>query len=147
MNTKQLCSLLAAGALTAGVTLAALPGVAGADTPTPATPARSLDVAKARCTAAIDVRLADLTKLGDMPEVAAWGGFALNASQLDGLPPGAAPIITIGDDWFTTQDGGRQLRVVPAATRRLVELHIGVDDPDELVLISVVAGEGDEQNE
>jgi hypothetical protein len=63
MNTKQLCSLLAAGALTAGVTLAALPGVAGADTPTPATPARSLDVAKARCTAAIDIRLADLTRL------------------------------------------------------------------------------------
>ena len=42
---------------------------------------------------------------------------------------GLAPV---GDGWFTTRDGGRQLRVVPAATRRLVELHVGVDDPDDL---------------
>ena len=41
-----------------------------------------------------------------------------------------------GDGWFTTQDGGRQLRVVPAATRRLVELHIGVDDPDDLARVA-----------
>src|ERR1700760_3670923 len=34
-----------------------------------------------------------------------------------------------GDGWFATRDGGRQLRVVPAATRRPVELHIGVGDP------------------
>jgi catechol 2,3-dioxygenase-like lactoylglutathione lyase family enzyme len=36
------------------------------------------------------------------------------------------------DGWFTTEDGGRQLRVVAAPTRRLVELNIGVDDPDDL---------------
>ena len=30
---------------------------------------------------------------------------------------------------FSTQDGGRQLRIVPTPTRRLVELHISVDDP------------------
>ena len=36
------------------------------------------------------------------------------------------------DGWFTSQDGGRQLRVVAAPTRRLVELNIGVDDPDDL---------------
>ncbi len=41
-----------------------------------------------------------------------------------------------GDGWFATQDGGRQLRVVPAATRRLVELHIGVDDPDDLARVA-----------
>ena len=34
--------------------------------------------------------------------------------------------------WFSTQDGGRQLRVVAAPTRRLVELNIAVDDPDDL---------------
>ncbi len=37
-----------------------------------------------------------------------------------------------GDGWFTTRDGGRQLRVVPAPTRRLIDLHIGVDDQDDL---------------
>lgn len=34
--------------------------------------------------------------------------------------------------WFTTRDGGRQLRIVPAPTRRLVELRVGVDDADDL---------------
>ena len=37
-----------------------------------------------------------------------------------------------GDGWLSTRDGGRQLRVVPAPTRRLVDLHIGVDDTDDL---------------
>jgi hypothetical protein len=31
------------------------------------------------------------------------------------------------DGWFGTRDGGRQLRVVPARSRRLVDLHVGVD--------------------
>src|SRR3984885_12082411 len=37
-----------------------------------------------------------------------------------------------GDGWFSTRDAGRQLRIVHAPTRRLVELRIGVDDPDDL---------------
>jgi len=37
-----------------------------------------------------------------------------------------------GDTWFGTRDGGRQLRIVPAPTRRLVDLHVGVDDADDL---------------
>ncbi|MEU2676696.1 VOC family protein [Streptomyces sp. NPDC007107] len=37
-----------------------------------------------------------------------------------------------GDGWFTTRDGGRQLRIVHARTRRLVEVRIGVDTPDDL---------------
>lgn len=36
------------------------------------------------------------------------------------------------DGWFTTQDAGRQLRIVHAPTRRLVEVRIGVDTPDDL---------------
>ena len=36
------------------------------------------------------------------------------------------------DGWLATEDGGRQLRVVTAPTRRLVELRVGVDDPDDL---------------
>lgn len=42
-----------------------------------------------------------------------------------GLQPAA-------DGWFTTLDAGRQLRIVHAPTRRLVALHIGVDDYDDL---------------
>ena len=34
--------------------------------------------------------------------------------------------------WFSTRDGGRQLRIVSAPTRRLVDLHVGVDDADDL---------------
>jgi hypothetical protein len=37
-----------------------------------------------------------------------------------------------GDGWYSTTDAGRQLRIVPAPTRRLVEMRIGVDDPDDL---------------
>jgi catechol 2,3-dioxygenase-like lactoylglutathione lyase family enzyme len=33
---------------------------------------------------------------------------------------------------FTTVDGGEQLRIVPAASRRLVQLGVGADDPDDL---------------
>src|SRR4051812_3328413 len=36
------------------------------------------------------------------------------------------------DVWFATQDGGRQLRIVPAASRRLVDLSVAVDDEDDL---------------
>ncbi|MFG2004352.1 VOC family protein [Spirillospora sp. NPDC048911] len=37
-----------------------------------------------------------------------------------------------GADTFATVDGGEQLRLVHSPTRRLVELGIGVDDPDDL---------------
>ena len=37
-----------------------------------------------------------------------------------------------GDQWFGTQDGGRQLHLVHSPTRRLVELEVGVDTPDDL---------------
>ncbi|MFI5856270.1 VOC family protein [Streptomyces parvulus] len=37
-----------------------------------------------------------------------------------------------GEGWFTTLDGGRQLRIVRAPTRRLVEVRVGADTPDDL---------------
>jgi catechol 2,3-dioxygenase-like lactoylglutathione lyase family enzyme len=37
-----------------------------------------------------------------------------------------------GDGRFATQDGGEQLRIVAAPSRRLVALGIGVDDADDL---------------
>jgi ABC-type lipoprotein release transport system permease subunit len=51
----------------------------------------------------------DAPKLGDLPEVESWGGFSLGVSSIDGLPPGAAPIIPSGSDWFSTLEGARVL--------------------------------------
>src|SRR5271154_5388876 len=42
-----------------------------------------------------------------------------------GLTPGA-------DGTFATVDGGEQLRIVHANGRRLVQLGVGADDPDDL---------------
>ena len=36
---------------------------------------------------------------------------------------------------FTTADGGEQMRLAPSERRRLVELRIGADDPDDLARI------------
>jgi catechol 2,3-dioxygenase-like lactoylglutathione lyase family enzyme len=36
------------------------------------------------------------------------------------------------DGWFSTLDAGRQLRLVSAATRRLIDLRVGADDADDL---------------
>jgi hypothetical protein len=36
------------------------------------------------------------------------------------------------DGWFSTRDAGRQLRLVPAPTRRLIAMRVGVDDADDL---------------
>ncbi|MFI6816039.1 VOC family protein [Nonomuraea sp. NPDC050328] len=36
------------------------------------------------------------------------------------------------DGWFATTDGGRQLRIVHSPWRRLVEMRVAVDSPDDL---------------
>jgi catechol 2,3-dioxygenase-like lactoylglutathione lyase family enzyme len=36
------------------------------------------------------------------------------------------------DNWFSTADGGRQLHIEHAPTRRLTELRVGADDADDL---------------
>jgi catechol 2,3-dioxygenase-like lactoylglutathione lyase family enzyme len=36
------------------------------------------------------------------------------------------------DGWFSTLDGGPQLRIVPTPTRRLVELRVAADDADDI---------------
>ncbi len=36
------------------------------------------------------------------------------------------------DGWLASRDAGRQLRILPAPTRRLLELRVGADDPDDL---------------
>ncbi|BCK66836.1 dioxygenase [Streptomyces libani subsp. rufus] len=39
------------------------------------------------------------------------------------------------DGWFATEDGGRQLRVVSAPRRQLVEINIGAGDRDDIARI------------
>lgn len=46
-----------------------------------------------------------------------------------GLTPGA-------DGWFSTTDGGEQLRIVAAPTRRLLEAVVGTDHRDDVARIS-----------
>ena len=41
-----------------------------------------------------------------------------------------------GDGWFATRDGGRQLHIVYTPTRRLVELHVGADDSDDIARVA-----------
>lgn len=36
------------------------------------------------------------------------------------------------DGWFSTTDGGRQLRIVDAPSRRLIALAVGADTPDDI---------------
>ena len=36
------------------------------------------------------------------------------------------------DGWLSTTDGGGQLRLVPAPRRQLLQMEIGVDDPDDI---------------
>ncbi len=52
---------------------------------------------------------ADVTKLSELPEVAAWGGFATTASVLEELGNGASPIVPVGAAWFTDIERGKVL--------------------------------------
>ena len=38
----------------------------------------------------------------------------------------------LGDNAFATSDGGEQFRLTHSTQRRLVEIGVGVDDPDDL---------------
>jgi len=40
------------------------------------------------------------------------------------------------DGWFSTRDAGRQLRIVHSPMRRLVELHVGADDADDIARVT-----------
>jgi catechol 2,3-dioxygenase-like lactoylglutathione lyase family enzyme len=41
-------------------------------------------------------------------------------------------LVPDSDGWFRTVDGGRQLRIVHAPTRRLIEMELGADDDDDI---------------
>ena len=64
-----------------------------------------------------------------VPDVAATAAYY----EEFGLSP-------IGAGRFATVDGGEQLALVPAPCRRLLELGIGVDDPDDLARVATSLG-------
>ncbi|KWX25955.1 dioxygenase [Mycolicibacterium wolinskyi] len=67
-----------------------------------------------------------------VPDVAAVADFYRDFGLLD-----------VGDGYFATLDGGRQLRLVPAPSRRLVSAVFAVDDADDLCRASkALAGIG-----
>jgi catechol 2,3-dioxygenase-like lactoylglutathione lyase family enzyme len=58
-------------------------------------------------------------------------GLTPRASEEVSVFDAATPAPT-GDHTFSTVDGGEQLRVVHAERRRLLQLGVGADDPDDL---------------
>ena len=52
---------------------------------------------------------ADVTKLGSIPEVAAWSGFALLPGWFDELGRGAGPFLPVGAGWFNTIERAKVL--------------------------------------
>src|ERR1700733_16129949 len=42
----------------------------------------------------------------------------------------------LGEGRFASADGGEQLRIVHSPRRRLVELGVGADDPDDLAAVA-----------
>ncbi|MGC2652181.1 MAG: VOC family protein [Mycobacterium sp.] len=45
-------------------------------------------------------------------------------------------LVAEADGWFSTRDGGRQLRIVRTPTRRLVEVRVGADDADDIAHVA-----------
>jgi ABC-type lipoprotein release transport system permease subunit len=50
----------------------------------------------------------DSTRLGQIPEVEAWAGFASTISVLDEVP-GGGPLVPVGSGWFTTIERAKVL--------------------------------------
>jgi ABC-type lipoprotein release transport system permease subunit len=57
----------------------------------------------------IGIGEADVTKLGSIPEVAAWSGFALGPGSFSELGPDAGPFTTVGHGWWNTIERAKVL--------------------------------------
>ena len=74
----------------------------------------------------------DVTRLSELPEVAAWAGFASTYSVLDEVPDGG-PLVPVGSDWFTTIERATVLDGPPARSepRRRGGDHVRVGTPGQ----------------
>jgi len=62
-----------------------------------------------------------------------YGEFGLTENGAESPAAGAGgPGAAAGERNFSTGDGGEQLRLVATPRRRLVELRVGADDPDDI---------------
>jgi hypothetical protein len=57
----------------------------------------------------VQISDADVTKLGSLPEVTAWSGFALGPGTFAELGPNAGPFMPVGDGWFRTIERAKVL--------------------------------------
>jgi ABC-type lipoprotein release transport system permease subunit len=84
----------------AGLAIAAVDGAGRAQTAYQRMRAELLGADVVFFPSQVNVGDADITKLGQLPEVAAWAGFASTSGQFD-EHPGGGPMVQIGSDWFT----------------------------------------------
>ena len=86
----------------------------------------------------VQVGDADVTKLGELDEVAGWAGFAINDSRFDEAPDEGTGFIAVGDGWFNTIERAKVLEgrlpdpaaddeavIDVAATKIGVDVHVG----------------------
>jgi ABC-type lipoprotein release transport system permease subunit len=75
----------------------------------------------------------DSTRLDEIPEVAAWAGFASTVSTIDEIP-GGGPLVPVGSGWFTTIERAKVLE------GRLPD----PDRDDEAVINTAARSEGEQ---
>ena len=87
------------GGLAAGLALAAIDGAARTETAYARMRQQLLASDAIFFPSQVRIDDADISKLSELPEVAAVGGFSLTISRLDEIP-GASPLVPVGPDWF-----------------------------------------------
>ncbi len=119
--------------LAAGLAMAAIDGAGRAATAYQRMRAKQLGADAVFFPSQVGVSDADLSKLNQMPEVAAWAGFAAGPGNLDEIPGGGnSPLITVGSGWFDTIERAKVLQGrLPDPTR-----------DDEAVINTAAAKEG-----
>ena len=96
--------------LAAGLAMAAIDGAGRAATAYQRMRAKQLGADAVFFPSQVGVDNADLSKLNQMPEVAAWGGFAATPGNIDEIPGGdTSPLVTVGSDWFDTIERAKVL--------------------------------------
>lgn len=96
--------------LAAGLAMAAVDGASRAESSYRRMRAQQLAADVVWFPSQVGLNDADVTKLAELPEVAAWAGFANMPASIDGLPPDAGPFVPIGSDWFTRIERAKVLQ-------------------------------------
>ncbi len=87
--------------LAAGLAMAAVDGASRTETAYERMRAEQLAADVVFFPSQVEAYDVDVTRLSELPEVAAWAGFASTFSVLDEVPDGG-PLVPVGSGWFTT---------------------------------------------